>query len=124
MSLILIVEDNEKNLKLMRDLLQVKGYQTIEAETDEDGVRLARSSKPNLILMNIQPPGMSGVEALKALRAEPETSTIPVIATSASFMQRDRQEIMRVGFDDFIEKPIHLRKLLDAVQHALSGAKD
>jgi len=123
MSLILIIEDNEKNLKLVRDLLQVKGYETVEAETHEDGVKLARSRKPNLILMDIQPPDMNGVEALKALRAEPATATIPVIATSASVMQRDRQEIMRIGFDDFLEKPINLHKLLDAVQHALAEAK-
>jgi len=123
MSLILIVEDNEKNLKLLRDVLQVKGYETVDAGTAEDGLRLARERKPKLILMDIQLPGMSGVDALKALRAEPETAGIPVVAVTASVMQQDRQQIMRAGFDGFIEKPISLRKLLETVQQALAGAK-
>lgn len=123
MSLILIVEDNEKNLKLVRDVLQVKGYETVDAATGEEGVKLAGSRKPNLVLMDIQLPGMSGVDALKALRAKPETAGIPVIAVTASVMQQDRQHILRAGFDGFIEKPINLRKLLDTVQQALAGAK-
>jgi len=123
MSLILIVEDNEKNLKLVRDVLQVKGYETVDAGAAEDGLKLARERKPSLILMDIQLPGMSGVDALRALRAEPETAGIPVVAVTASVMQQDRQQIMRAGFDGFIEKPISLRKLLDTVQQALAGAK-
>lgn len=123
MSLILIVEDNEKNLKLVRDVLQVKGYETLEAGTGEEGIRLARDRTPGLVLMDIQLPGMSGVDALKALRAEPETAAIPVIAVTASVMQQDRQQIMRAGFDGFIEKPISLRKLLETVQKALVGAR-
>jgi len=123
MSLILIVEDNEKNLKLVRDVLQVKGYETVDAGTAEDGLKLARERKPSLILMDIQLPGMSGVDALKALRAAPETAGIPVVAVTASVMQQDRQQIMRAGFDGFVEKPINLRKFLDTVQQALAGAK-
>ncbi len=121
MSLILIVEDNEKNLKLVRDVLQVKGYETLEAGTAEDGLRIARERAPNLILMDIQLPGMSGVEALKALRADPATAPIPVVAITASVMQQDRQQIMAAGFDGFIEKPITLRNLLDTVQKATQG---
>jgi two-component system cell cycle response regulator DivK len=123
MSLILIVEDNEKNLKLVRDVLQVKGYETVDAGTAEDGLKLARARKPSLILMDIQLPGMSGVDALKALRTDPETAGIPVVAVTASVMQQDRQQIMRAGFNGFIEKPINLRGLLDTVQQALQGAK-
>ena len=123
MSLILIVEDNEKNLKLVRDVLQVKGYETIEAGTAEDGLKLARARKPDLILMDIQLPGMSCIEALKALRAEPATAAIPVVAITASVMQQDRQHIMSAGFDGFIEKPINLRGLLDTVQQAVRGRK-
>ena len=123
MSLILIVEDNEKNLKLVRDVLQVKGYETIEAGTAEDGIKIARDRMPNLILMDIQLPGMSGIEALKALRAEPATAAIPVVAITASVMQQDRQHIMSAGFDGFIEKPINLRGLLDTVQQAARGRK-
>ena len=121
MSLILIVEDNEKNLKLVRDVLQVKGYQTIEAGNAEDGIQLARSRKPDLVLMDIQLPGMSGIDALKALRAEPATAAIPVIAITASVMQQDRQQIVSAGFDGFIEKPVNLKNLLDTVQGALKG---
>jgi len=123
MSLILIVEDNDKNLKLVRDVLQVKGYETLEAGTAEDGLELARARAPDLILMDIQLPGMNGIDALKALRAEPATAAIPVVAITASVMQQDRQEIMRAGFNGFIEKPINLRKFLDTVQQTLKGSK-
>ena len=123
MSLILIVEDNKKNLKLVRDVLQVKGYETLEAGTAEDGLKLARALAPDLILMDIQLPGMNGIDALKALRAEPATVAIPVIAITASVMQQDRQEYLRTGFNGFIEKPINLRKFLDTVQQTLKGSK-
>jgi two-component system cell cycle response regulator DivK len=121
MSLILIVEDNEKNLKLVRDVLQVKGYETLEAGTGEEGLKIAREKKPALILMDIQLPGMSGIEALKALRAAPATAGIPVIAITASVMQQDRQQIMSAGFNGFIEKPINLRSFLDTVQKAMQA---
>ena len=123
MSLILIVEDNEKNLKLVRDVLQVKGYSTLEAGTAEDGLKIARERKPALILMDIQLPGMSGIEALKALRAAPATAAIPVVAITASVMQQDRQQIMSAGFDGFIEKPINLKALFDTVQKAVGPGK-
>ena len=119
MSLILIVEDNEKNLKLVRDVLQVKGYETLAAGTAEDGLTLARARLPDLILMDIQLPGMSGIEALKVLRAEAATAAIPVVAITASVMQQDRQQIVSAGFDGFIEKPINLRGFLDTVEKAL-----
>ena len=121
MSLILIVEDNEKNLKLVRDVLQVKGYETLEAGTAEDGLKIARERKPALILMDIQLPGMSGIEALKALRAAPATAAIPVVAITASVMQQDRQQIMSAGFNGFIEKPINLRNFLETVQKAMKA---
>jgi two-component system cell cycle response regulator DivK len=121
MSLILIVEDNEKNLKLVRDVLQVKGYETLEAVTAEDGLKIAAERMPDLVLMDIQLPGMNGIEALKALRANPATAAIPVIAITASVMQQDRQEIMRAGFNGFIEKPINLRNFLDTVQKAMQA---
>lgn len=123
MSLILIVEDNDKNLKLVRDVLQVKGYETCEAATAEDGLRIAHERMPDLVLMDIQLPGMDGIEALKALRAEPRTATLPVVAITASVMQQDRQEILRAGFDGFIEKPINLRGLLDTIQRAMLPRK-
>jgi two-component system, cell cycle response regulator DivK len=122
-SLILIVEDNEKNLKLVRDVLQVKGYKTLEAGTAEAGLAIARGQALDLILMDIQLPGMGGIEALKALRADPATAALPVVAITASVMQQDRQEIMRAGFDGFIEKPISLRGLLDTIQKAILPGK-
>jgi two-component system cell cycle response regulator DivK len=119
MSLILIVEDNDKNLKLVRDVLQVKGYATIEAETGEDGVRLAVEHRPDLVLMDIQLPGISGIDALRALRANPTTATIPVIAVTASVMQQDRSQIMEAGFDGYIGKPLDLKPFLEAVRAML-----
>jgi two-component system cell cycle response regulator DivK len=119
MSLILIVEDNEKNLKLVRDVLQVKGFSTLEAGTAEDGILLAREHKPDLILMDIHLPGISGIEALKVLRADAATAAIPVIAVTASVMQQDRKMITEAGFDAYVGKPINLKDFLDAVRAAL-----
>ena len=113
--LILIVEDNPKNLKLVRDTLQVKGYQTIEAETGEEGVRLAHERYPALVLMDIQLPGISGIEALHQLRADPATSATPVIAITASVMAQDRTRVMAAGFDGFQGKPISIKELLGTV---------
>jgi two-component system, cell cycle response regulator DivK len=120
--LILIVEDNPKNLKLVRDTLQVTGYQTIDTETGEEGVRLARERRPALILMDIQLPGINGVEALRQLRADPITSAIPVIAVTASVMTDDRTRIMAAGFDGFHGKPISVRQLLATVREILDKA--
>ena len=119
MSLILIVEDNEKNMKLVRDVLQVKGYTTIEAGTGEDGVRLATERQPDLILMDIQLPGISGIEALRLLRANPDTAAIPAIAVTASVMQQDRNQITEAGFDGYLGKPLNLKEFLDAVRSML-----
>ncbi len=119
MSLILIVEDNDKNLKLVRDVLQVKGYSTLEAGTAEDGIRLARERRPDLILMDIHLPGMSGLEALKLLRADAATAGMPVIAVTASVMQQDRKQITEAGFDAYVSKPINIREFLDAVRGVL-----
>ncbi|MDQ3195061.1 MAG: response regulator [Burkholderiales bacterium] len=117
--LILIVEDNEKNRKLERDLLQVKGYQTIESETAEEGIRLAQEQHPALILMDIQLPGIDGIEALAQLRADPRTRDIPVIAVTASAMTQDRQKIMDAGFDGYQRKPLDIKEFLNAVREAL-----
>ena len=117
--LILIVEDNEKNLKLVRDVLRHTGYQTIEAGTGEDGVRLAKESGPALILMDIQLPGIDGITALGQLRADPATSAIPVIAVTASAMTQDRKKIMAAGFDGYQTKPIRVREFMDVVRETL-----
>ncbi len=117
--LILIVEDNEKNLKLVRDVLQFKGYQTIEAGTGEEGVRLAKERHPALVLMDIQLPGIDGITALGQLRADAATRTIPVIAVTASAMTHDRQKIMAAGFDGYQTKPIKVKEFIEAVRAIL-----
>jgi two-component system, cell cycle response regulator DivK len=119
-SVILIVEDNDKNLKLVRDVLQVKGYTTLEAGTGEDGIQLAALHKPDLILMDIHLPGINGIEALRVLRADAATASIPVIAVTASVMQQDRKLITDAGFDGYVGKPINLKEFLDAVHNILA----
>jgi two-component system, cell cycle response regulator DivK len=123
MNLVLIVEDNEKNMKLARDVLQVKGYATLEAMTGEEGVRLAKERKPDLVLMDIQLPGINGIEAFRQLRADPATATIPVAALTASVTPTDRSEITRAGFDAFLGKPIVLKEFLDTVKRLLEAPR-
>lgn len=117
--LILIVEDNEKNRKLVRDVLQFKGYQTIESETAEEGIQLAREQMPALVLMDFQLPGMDGIEAFKVLRADPKTSAIPIIAVTASAMTEDRNKMIAAGFDGLQTKPINVKDFLEAVAQTL-----
>ena len=123
MSLILIVEDNEKNMKLVRDVLQVKGYRTLEAGTAEDGIRLANERKPDLVLMDIQLPGINGIEAFRQIRADAKTARIPVVALTASVTPTDRSAINAAGFDAFVGKPINLKEFLDTVKRLVDGAK-
>jgi two-component system, cell cycle response regulator DivK len=117
--LILIVEDNEKNRKLERDILQFHGYQTVEADTAEEGIRLAQATPPALVLMDLQLPGMNGSEALHELRADPRTRAIPVIAVTASAMTHDRQKILAAGFDGYQAKPIEVTQFVAAVSTAV-----
>jgi len=119
MSTILIVEDNDKNMKLVRDVLQAKGHATVEAGTGEDGIRLAVERRPDLVLMDIHLPGIDGIEALRRLRADPATASIPVAAVTASVMQQDRALIMDAGFDAYVSKPISLKEFLDTVRALL-----
>jgi two-component system cell cycle response regulator DivK len=117
--LILITEDNEKNRKLMREVLRVKGYQTLETETAEAGIRVAQESRPALILMDLQLPGMDGIAALAALRADPRTKAIPVIAVTASAMSHHRPKILAAGFDGYQAKPISVKEFLQVVREVL-----
>ena len=117
--LILIVEDDHKSRKLVRDLLMVKGYEIIEAETGEDGVRLAQERLPSLVLMDIQLPGIDGIQALGRLRAEVATREIPVMAVTASVMAGDRQRVLDAGFDAFQSKPIKIRDFVSVVEQLL-----
>jgi two-component system cell cycle response regulator DivK len=113
--LILIVEDNPKNLKLVRDVLQVKGFRTLEATTAADGIAQATAAAPDLVLMDVQLPDLNGIEALARLRAEPRTAAIPVVAVTALAMPADRERILAAGFDGYLVKPIAIRELAGQV---------
>ena len=120
---VLIIEDNEINRVLVRDMLRFKGYRTIETQTAEEGLRVAREQKPALILMDFHLPKLNGIEAFQALRAEPETSAIPVIAVTASAMPEDRKKIREAGFDGLQTKPIHVTDFLNTVERAMKSSQ-
>jgi two-component system cell cycle response regulator DivK len=113
--LVLIVEDDERNLKLERDVLQFEGYRTLEARTGEDGIALAIDNTPDLILMDIRLPGIDGVEALRRLRTDLRTAPIPVIALTSSAMNDDVERFREAGFDGYLAKPIDLRQFKQEV---------
>jgi len=117
--LVLIIEDNDKNMKLTRDVLQFHGFKTLEATTGEDGVSLARERKPAVILMDIQLPGIDGVTALEQIRRDGETARIPIIAMTASVMKEDRERFDKAGFDGFITKPIDVKRFPDQVREIM-----
>jgi two-component system cell cycle response regulator DivK len=123
MSTILIVEDNKKNMKLARDVLQSRGYVTLEAVTGEDGVRMTIERKPDLVLMDIQLPGINGIEALRQVRADPACARIPIVAFTASLMSADRSQISEAGFDGFLGKPINLKEFLETVKRVLETGR-
>jgi two-component system cell cycle response regulator DivK len=108
---ILVVEDNEKNLKLVRDVLQYAGYDVVAASSAEQGVAMAIERPPDLVLMDLQLPGMDGTEALRQLRGSPRTSSVPVVAVTAFAMKDDRERALKAGFDGYLEKPISVASL-------------
>jgi CheY-like chemotaxis protein len=108
---ILVVEDNPLNLKLIRDVLQVAGYDVIEAHTGEEGLHLAREDPPDLVLMDLQLPGIDGTETLRRLRQDSLARKVPVVAVTAFAMAEDRERAALAGFDGYIEKPISVRAL-------------
>jgi two-component system, cell cycle response regulator DivK len=116
---VLVVEDDSKSRKLVRDLLTFKGYEIIEAETGEEGIGLAQERRPSLILMDIRLPGIDGIQALGRLRAEVATRGIPVMAMTASVMSEDRQRVLDAGFDAFQSKPIKIKDFVAAVEQLL-----
>ncbi len=118
---ILIVEDEPKNVTLLRDLLQVSGYKTIEATDGKQGVELAKSKKPDLILMDVQMPVMDGLEATRILKAEAATSNIPVLALTSYAMTGDEERILEAGCDGYLAKPYNIQELLKQVAKYLSG---
>jgi two-component system cell cycle response regulator DivK len=112
---ILLVEDNPKNLKLVRDVLEYSGYDVVEATCGEDGVRLARETSPDLILMDLQLPGIDGVEALRQIKANGHNPGVPVVAVTAFAMPADRERAFSSGFSGYVKKPISVRVLLQEV---------
>ena len=119
---ILIVEDNPRDLKLVRELLQVNGFHTIEATTGEAGIELARERTPALILMDIQLPQMSGREAAEILKSDSKTRHIPIVALTASAMKGDRERLLAEGFNGYIAKPINIKEIPGIVGSYLAQA--
>jgi two-component system cell cycle response regulator DivK len=120
---VLIIEDNEKNMKLARDILQYHGFATVEATTGEEGIALASSRNPALILMDIQLPGIDGVTALERIRNDAATSRIPIVAMTASVMKEDRERFDKAGFDGFITKPIDVKAFPGQVRDAIARGR-
>jgi CheY-like chemotaxis protein len=118
---ILVVEDNERNLKLIRDVLQFAGYEIVEATSGEQGVALAQDCEPDLVLMDLQLPQMDGTEALRLLRESPRTRDVPVVAVTAFAMREDRERAFGAGFDGYLQKPISIRALPEQVRGFLAG---
>jgi two-component system cell cycle response regulator DivK len=112
---VLVVEDNEKNMKLVRDVLQATGYRTLEASSGEDAIALARAHRPDLVLMDVQLPGIDGVEALGRLRADERTAAIPVLALTAQAMEGDCERFLAAGFDGYLPKPVNIAELIGTV---------
>ncbi len=118
---ILVVEDNEKNMKLFRDVLRAAGYETLEATTGGRAVELAMAHEPDLVLMDVQLPDLDGVEALGRLRADERTASIPVLALTAQAMLGDRERFLAVGFDGYVSKPVDIVALVDTVNVILKS---
>jgi two-component system cell cycle response regulator DivK len=121
---VLVVEDNEKNMKLFRDVLQASGYRLLEATTGERAIELAVEHEPNLVLMDIQLPDVDGVEALGRLRANERTASIPVVALTAQAMQGDRERFLDAGFDGYISKPVNVVDFVRTVKEHCGGGGD
>jgi two-component system, cell cycle response regulator DivK len=119
---VLVVEDNEKNMKLFRDVLDASGYRTLEATTGSDAVVMASEHTPDLVLMDIQLPDLDGVQALHRLRADPRTATIPIVALTAQAMQGDRERFLAAGFDGYMSKPVNVRDLIRLVREQCGRA--
>jgi two-component system cell cycle response regulator DivK len=120
---VLVVEDNPKNLKLLRDVLDHSGYHVVAATTGEDGARLAGEVEPDLILMDLQLPGIDGTEALRRIRSTARGASVPVLAVTASAMDADRNRALDHGFDGYVQKPLSVRDLLRQVRDLLNRGR-
>ena len=119
---ILVVEDNEKSMKLVRDVLLATGYRTLEATTGGQAIRLATAHAPDLVLMDIQLPDIGGVEALSRLRADERTASVPVVALTAQAMEGDRERVLAAGFDGYLSKPVNVADLIATVKRYFETA--
>jgi two-component system, cell cycle response regulator DivK len=118
---ILVVEDNPLNLKLVRDVLQFAGYHVLEAQSGEEGLRVAEEDSPDLVLMDLQLPGIDGTETLRRLRRGPLRRDVPVVAVTAFAMAEDRERASLAGFDGYVEKPVSVRELPGQIEAFLDG---
>ena len=118
---VLVIEDNEKNVKLVRDVLQAAGFRTVEARTGLEGVELAVEHRPDLVLMDIQLPDIDGVEALRRLRKDERTASVPVLALTAQAMHGDRERFLALGFDGYLAKPVDIADLVATVKEHSEG---
>ena len=118
---ILIAEDNEKNIKLFRDLLQLNGYETFEASTGQQAIELATRHTPDLVLMDIRLPEMDGLEALRRLRENPRTTDIPIVALTAQAMAGDRERFLEAGFNGYVSKPVNVEEFIATVKQYCEG---
>ena len=114
--MVLIVEDNEPNLRLTRDILEHHGFRTLEARDGQSGFDLAVDERPDVVLLDIELPDLDGREVLRLLRAEPRTAALPVVAVTAYAMEGDREAFLSAGFDGYITKPISVRTFADEVR--------
>ena len=118
---VVVVEDNELNMKLFREVLESSGYRMLEARTGERAVALTTEHRPDLVLMDIHLPDIDGVEALRILRADERTASVPVVALTAQAMEGDRERFLAAGFDGYLSKPVNIADLLDAVRRYCEG---
>lgn len=120
---ILVVDDNDANRTLLRDVLQLKGYEILEADDGKEGVSLAREHLPALILMDVQMPVMDGMTATKILKADPRTKDIKIVSLTAYAVNVEQREFMNTGFDDYLSKPLSIHTLTEKVQQLIGGGK-
>lgn len=120
---VLIVEDNALNMKLLRDVLAVKGYATLEATTGTRAVELARLHQPDVVLMDVELPDVDGAEVLRRIRADGRTASLPVVAVTAQAMDGDRDRLLRAGFDEYLSKPVDVSELLGVLEQSVAAAR-
>lgn len=118
---VLVVEDNARNMRLLRDVLEATGYRTLEASTGGQALTLAAEHVPAVVLMDVRLPDMDGIDALRRLKMDARTASIPVLAVTAQAMKGDRERFMEAGFDGYLSKPVDVDELLAAIEEHCGG---